>query len=99
MAMEVHGAPEHDMDCFIGKCAHIFHDRRLGGHLFLFFCIQFLRRVNIVLQHALAFAIKRQITLACDVCFRTPITIRSHDSHASDIRKAVGEITSYHEKD
>jgi len=29
-----------------------------------------------------------------DVCFRPPITIRSHDLHVSDIKKVVGEITS-----
>ncbi len=27
MAMEVHGAPGHDMDCFIKECAYLFHDR------------------------------------------------------------------------
>jgi hypothetical protein len=27
MAMEVHGAPELDMNCFIKECAHVFHDR------------------------------------------------------------------------
>jgi hypothetical protein len=27
MAMEVHGALEHDMDHFINECAHFFHDR------------------------------------------------------------------------
>ncbi len=27
-----------------------------------------------------------------DVCSRPPITIRSHDLHACDIRRAVGEI-------
>ncbi len=27
MAMEVHGAPSCDMDCFIRKCACFFHDR------------------------------------------------------------------------
>ncbi len=27
MAMEVHGAPGRDMDCFIKECAHLFHDR------------------------------------------------------------------------
>ncbi len=31
--------------------------------------------------------------------FRPSITIRSHDLHVSDIRRAVGEITSYHERD
>jgi hypothetical protein len=28
MAMEVHGAFRHDMDCFIKECAHLFHERR-----------------------------------------------------------------------
>jgi hypothetical protein len=27
MAMEVHGAPKHDMDCFIKDCVRLFHDR------------------------------------------------------------------------
>jgi hypothetical protein len=27
MAMEVHGAPMHDMDCFTKDCAHLFHNR------------------------------------------------------------------------
>ncbi len=27
MAMEVHGAPKHDTNCFIKECAHLFHDR------------------------------------------------------------------------
>ncbi len=27
-----------------------------------------------------------------DVCSRSPITIRSHDLHACDIRRVVGEI-------
>jgi hypothetical protein len=37
--------------------------------------------------------------LAGDVCSRPPITIKFHDLHGRDIRGAVGEITSYHEKD
>jgi len=37
MAMEVHGALGHDIDCFIGECACFFHDRRSGGHLSLSF--------------------------------------------------------------
>ncbi len=37
--------------------------------------------------------------LACDACFRPPIIIKSHDVHAGDIRGAVGEIISYHERD
>ncbi len=37
--------------------------------------------------------------LASDACSRPPITIRCHDLHVGDIRKVVGEIVSYHEKD
>jgi hypothetical protein len=43
MAMEVHNAPEHDMDHFIRECACLFHKKRLKGYLFLSFCIQFCR--------------------------------------------------------
>jgi hypothetical protein len=43
MAMEVHGAPGCDMDCFIRECALLFHDRRSRDHLSLSFCIQFFR--------------------------------------------------------
>ncbi len=34
--------------------------------------------------------------LVGDVCFRPPITIRSHDLHVNNIRGFVGEITFYH---
>jgi hypothetical protein len=37
--------------------------------------------------------------LVGDVCSRHPITIRSHDLHAGDIRRVVDEIVSYHERD
>jgi hypothetical protein len=37
--------------------------------------------------------------LASDVCSKPPITIRSHDLHAGDIRRAMDEIASYHERD
>ncbi len=88
MAMEVHGAPECDMNHFIKECACLFHDRRLGGHLSLSFCIQFFRQcVSIVLQCALAFAIKRKIALAGDACSRPLITIRSHDLNVGNIRR------------
>jgi hypothetical protein len=100
MAMEVHSAFGHDTDCFIRECACLFHDKQSKGHLSLSFCIQFFRqRVNIAIQRALTSAIKRKITLASDVCSRPPITIRSHDLHARNIRRAVGEITSYHKRD
>jgi len=55
--------------------------------------------VNIVIQHALTSIIERKIVLTSDVCSRPPITIKSHNLHASDIRKAIGETTSYHEWD
>jgi hypothetical protein len=99
MAMEVHGTPKCDMDCFIKECARLFHNRRLGGHLSLSFNIQFFRQcVNITFQHALTFATKRKIVLAGDVCSRPPIIIRFHDLHVSDIRGAMGEIASYHKR-
>ncbi len=82
MAMEVHDAFEHDMDRFIKDCAHFFHDKQSRGHLSLYFYIQFFKqRANIVLQHALAFAIDRKIVLVGDVCSRPPITITSHNLH------------------
>jgi hypothetical protein len=42
-AMEVHGAPGHEMDCFIWECVYLFHNRQSGGHLSLYFCIQFFK--------------------------------------------------------
>ncbi len=100
MAMEVHDALEHDMDRFIKEFAHLSHDRWSKCHLSLSFCIQFFKHcVSIVFQCALASTIKRKIMFATDVCSRPPITIKSHNLHVGDIRRAVGEITSYHERD
>ncbi len=100
MSMEAHDAFKHDMDHFIKECAHIFHDRRSKGHLSLSFCIHFSKLcVNIALQHALTSTIKRNIVLTWDLCSRPPNTIILHDLHAGDIKRALGEITSYHEKD
>ncbi len=65
-----------------------------------FFCIQFFKQcVDIALQHVLAFAIKKKILLAGNVCSKPPIIIKLHDLHVGDIKSAVGEIVSYHEKD
>jgi hypothetical protein len=41
MAMEVHMTPECDMDRFIKECAHLFHDRQLGGDLSFYFTFIF----------------------------------------------------------
>jgi hypothetical protein len=99
MAMEMHNAPECDMDRFIKEWARLFHNKQLRGHLSLFFCIHFFKQcVSIVLQHALDSTIERKITLASGACSRSPITIKSHNLHVGDIRGAVGEIASYHEK-
>ncbi len=96
MAMEVHDTLGCDMDHFIRECACFFHNRQLRDHLFVSFCIQFLKQcVRIALLHALASAIKRKIALVGDVCFRPPITIRYHNLRVGDIRGVVGEITSY----
>ncbi len=71
MVMEVHGAPRCDMDRFIRECARLFHDRQSKSHLSLSFYIQLLRQcINIVLQHALAFVIKKKIMLVDDICSR-----------------------------
>jgi hypothetical protein len=100
MAMEVHDTTGCDMNHFIKECARLFHNRQSRGHLSLFFCIQFFtQHVSIALQHALPFTIERKIALAGDVCSRPPTTIRSNDLHVSDIKRAMGEIASYHEKD
>jgi hypothetical protein len=100
MAMEVHGAPKCDTNCFIKECACLFHDRQLKSHLYLSFYIQFFnQRVNIVIQHVLACAIERKIMLTGNACSRLPFTIKSHDLHACDIRRAMGEIASYHKRD
>jgi hypothetical protein len=47
---------------------------------------------------ALAFVIKKKITLARDVCFKSPIIIRPHNLHVGNIKVVVGEIASYHER-
>jgi hypothetical protein len=66
----------------------------------LSFCIQiFKQHVSIAFQCVLAFIIERKITLVGHACSRLPIIIRSYDLHAGNIRGAVGEITSYHERD
>jgi hypothetical protein len=100
MTMEVHDTFRRDMDRFIRECARLFHDRRLKNHLSLSFCVQFFKQcVNIALQCALASTIEIKIALMGDVYSRPPITIKSHNLHASDIRGAMGEIASYHERD
>jgi hypothetical protein len=100
MVMEVHDVPRCDMNYFIMECARLFHNKQSKGHLSLFFCIQFFKQqINISFQRVLTSVIKRKITLAGDVCFRPPITIKFHDLHVSDIKGAMGEITSYHERD
>ncbi len=44
-------------------------------------------------------AIEMKITLTRDACSNSFITIRSHDLHVDDIRGAVDDIASCHEKD
>jgi len=43
MAMKVHCTFRCDMDHFMKKCACVFHDKQLGSHLSLSFCIQIFR--------------------------------------------------------
>jgi hypothetical protein len=96
--MEVHGAHEGNMDCFIKECVHLFHNRRSSDYLSLSFCIQFFKQhVNIAFQCALAFAIERKIIVS-NVYSKPFIIIRCHDLHASNIRGVMGEITFYHKR-
>jgi hypothetical protein len=53
--------------------------------------VQFFRQcISIVFQRALASAIERKITLTGDACSTPPITIRLHDVHVGDIKRAMG---------
>jgi hypothetical protein len=63
------------------------------------FAFNFSSIISITLQCALTFVVERKIVLVGDACSRPPITIKSHDLHVGDIKGAVAEITSYHEKD
>jgi hypothetical protein len=100
MAMEVHDILRCDMDHFIKECVRLSHDKQSRCHLCLSFCIQFFRQcVSIVRQCPLALTIEKKITLTGDVCSKPPNTIRSNDLHVGNIRKAMGDITSYHERD
>jgi hypothetical protein len=100
MAMEVHGTLECDMNSFIKECVHLFHNKWSGGHLSLYFCIQFFKqRVSIAFQRALISTIERKVTLVRDVCSRPPIPIRSHNLHACDIKGTVSDIVSSHKRD
>ncbi len=100
MAMEVHDTPKHDIYYFIKEYVCLFHDRWLQSYLSMFFCIQFFKQcVSIVLQRVSTFVIERNIALVGDVYSRPPIIIRSHDLHASNTRRVVGEIIPCHEKD
>ncbi len=77
-----------------------FHDKQSKGHLSLSFCIHFFKQhVSISLQHVLAFVIERKIALGCYAYSRPPIIIKSHHLHVGDIKGAMGEIASYHERD
>jgi hypothetical protein len=67
--------------------------------IFVFLHSIFKQCVNMAFHQALTSAIENKIASAGDVCFRPPITIKFHDLHTSNIRRAVGEIASYHEKD
>jgi hypothetical protein len=62
------------------------------------FTFNFLSSVLVLFSNILTSIIKKKIALANDVCFRPPITIRFHNLHVGDIRGAVCEIASYHER-
>jgi len=98
MAMKVHDALRRDMDRFIKVCAHLFHDKQLGGHLSLSFCIQFLKqRVNIIFQHVLNCTIERKIALVVTIVVNLPSLLDFMICMHVTLRGAIDEITSYHE--
>jgi len=45
------------------------------------------------------YAIKIKIALIGNACSRPLSNVRSHDLLASDVRRVVGEIASYHDRD
>jgi hypothetical protein len=71
------------------------------GKLFIFVFLHsiFKWHVNTSFQHVLTSTIERKIALAKNACSILPITIKSHNLHASNIKGAMGEIASYHERD
>jgi hypothetical protein len=94
MAMEVHNSLGHDMDRFIKECVCLFHDRVIYPCLFAF---NFSNNMLIFfLTCFFAFVIEKKITLAGDACSKPPI--KSHDLHVGNIKGAVGEIASYHNR-
>jgi hypothetical protein len=49
-------------------------------------------------QHGLTFVIEMKVALVRDAFSSFAVNIRSHDLHAPDIKRAVGEIASYHKR-
>jgi hypothetical protein len=97
MAMEVYGTLVCDMDRFIEEHVCLFHNSRLGNHLSFFFAFNFLGSMLVLFLSMLkTYVRERKIALARNACSRPPIIIRSHDLHANNIKKVMGEITSYH---
>ncbi len=64
-----------------------------------FYITFFRQQVNITFQHVLAFVIEKIIAFVGDVCFKPLIIIQHHDLHVGNIKRAMGEITSYHKRD
>jgi hypothetical protein len=95
MAMEVHNIPEWNMDCFIRECVHLFSQEVIYS---CFFTFNFSSNVLTLLFNV--FVIERKIVLEGDACSRPLIiTIKIHNLHPSNIKRIMGEIASYSEKD
>ncbi len=97
--MEVHDTLGHDMDRFIRECVHLSTINNRKVIYLCLFAFIFSSNVLVSLQHVLAFVIERKIALGGDAYSRPPIIIKSHHLHVGDIRGAMGEIASYHERD
>jgi hypothetical protein len=63
------------------------------------FAFNFLGSMLVFSLMCLTYTIEKKIVLMKDDCFRPPITIKSHNLHEGNIRRVVGEITSYHKRD
>ncbi len=63
------------------------------------FTFSFSNNILLLLFNMLSLYYREEDWLIGDVYFRPPITIRSHDLHVGNMKRVVGEINSYHEKD
>jgi hypothetical protein len=59
----------------------------------------FSRNILILFFNMFSLCYIKEDWLEGDACFRPPITIRCHNLHVGDMKRDVGDIASYHDKD